>query len=131
MARAAAPSFAFSKEARARMDRLLHSAEYAPAVRDSYAPMQSLNVQPGEGACHGLSLPAIMPEACHHLFLYSERDPVCSPDEIRQYCSALASAVTGGASCHSVRIGGTHCDGLFWSGAEYTAAVRKTLALCV
>ena len=28
-------------------------------------------------------------------------------------------------SCRSARVGGTHCDGLFWSGAEYTAAVRK------
>jgi hypothetical protein len=35
---------------------------------------------------------AIMPAGCHHLFLYSEKDPVCSPDEIRGYVSALAAA---------------------------------------
>jgi hypothetical protein len=29
-----------------------------------------------------------------------------------------------------VRVRGTHCDGLFWSAAEYTAAVRTLLERC-
>ena len=75
-----------------------------------------------------------LPAGCHHLFLYSDKDPVCSPAEIRGYVSALAAASAADAaaggdaavgSCRSARVGGTHCDGLFWSGAEYTAAVRK------
>ena len=87
-----------------------------------------------------------MPEGCHHLFLYSERDPVCSPDQIRGYVSALAAASGAAAAargataepeaggragtCRSVKVGGTHCDGLFWSGDVYTAAVRKLLESC-
>lgn len=134
--------FTYSAAARARMDALLHAPAYAPAVRDSYAPMHGLVIQPCAGACHGLTLPATMPEGCHHLFLYSERDPVCSPDQIRGYVSALAaasgaaaaasSAAAGGSagSCRSVKVGGTHCDGLFWSADVYTAAVRKLLESC-
>ena len=135
--------FGYSAEARARMDALLTStsaaqqSRYDEAVRDSYAPMHSLVIQPCAGACHGLSLPSTLPAGCHHLFLYSDKDPVCSPAEIRGYVSALAAASAADAaaggdaavgSCRSARVGGTHCDGLFWSGAEYTAAVRKLFA---
>ena len=140
--------FTYSAAARARMDALLHAPAYAPAVRDSYAPMHGLVIQPCVGGtCGGgmvLTLPATMPEGCHHLFLYSERDPVCSPDEIRGYVSALsaasgaaaaargAAAEAGGVAgtCRSVKVGGTHCDGLFWTGDMYIAAVRKLFASC-
>jgi hypothetical protein len=140
--------FTYSAEARARMDALLRAPAYAPAVRDSYAPMHGLVIQPCVGGtCGGgivLTLPATMPEGCHHLFLYSERDPVCSPDEIRAYVSALsaasgaAAAARGSAAdaggvagtCRSVKVGGTHCDGLFWTGDVYIAAVRTLLASC-
>ena len=140
--------FSYSAEARARMDALLRAPAYAPAVRDSYAPMHGLVIQPCVGGtCGGgivLTLPATMPEGCHHLFLYSERDPVGSPDEIRAYVSALsaasgaAAAARGSAAdaggvagtCRSVKVGGTHCDGLFWTGDVYIAAVRKLFASC-
>jgi hypothetical protein len=122
--------FVYSAEARARMDELLHSPPYAPSVRTSYGPIASLQIHPCEGACHGLSLPSYMPETCHHVFLFSDADPVCSADEIRTYISSLASACdpAGGASCKSVRVRGTHCDGLFADGAKYTAAVKDLLA---
>lgn len=140
--------FTYSATARARMDALLRAPAYAPAVRDSYAPMHGLVIQPCVGGtCGGgmvLTLPATMPEGCHHLFLYSERDPVCSPDEIRGYVSALsaasgaaaaargAAAEAGGVAgtCRSVKVSGTHCDGLFWSGDVYIAAVQKLFASC-
>ena len=73
-----------------------------------------------------------MPEGCHHLFLFSEGDHVCSPDDIRAYISALAFASEASGSrvgsCKSVKVKGTHCDGLFWSAESYSAAVRELLA---
>ena len=100
----------------ARMEKLLRSDRYAPAVRTSYAPMHGLVPFPLRG--------------CHHLFLYSERDAVCAPAEIRRYASEVAAAAGGGSggSCESVVVGGTHCDGLFWSNVEYIGAVKRLLA---
>ena len=38
-----------------------------------------------------------------------------------------ASSSSGG-SCKSVRVSGTHCDGLFADRAQYVGAVRELLA---
>ena len=107
---------AYTDATSARMGKLLRSDPYAPAVRVSYAPMHGLVPFPLRG--------------CHHLFLYSERDAVCAPAEIRRYASDVAAAAAGGGggSCESVVVGGTHCDGLFWSSAEYVGAVKRLLA---
>jgi len=117
-----------SAEARARMDRLLHSEPYALAVRKSYAPMFRLaGIHPGPGVCHGLCSP--FPPTTHHLFLFSDRDPVCSSHDIRSYCNALAAAGRDGSGIvNCVKVKGTHCDGLFWSEAVYAAAVRDILS---
>ena len=43
-----------------------------------------------------------------------------------------AAAEAGGVAgtCRSVKVSGTHCDGLFWSGDVYIEAVRKLFASC-
>jgi hypothetical protein len=114
--------FLYSDATRARMDALLRSNDYALSVRESYAPMLGI-------------APFPFPGRCHHLFLYSDQDPVCSPEEIQRYAAEVAaangSAADGGRSCVSVRVRGTHCDGLFWSSSEYTSAVKELLARCV
>ena len=101
--------FVYSEEARLRMNRMLASEAYPYAVRDSYAPMHSLMPFPGHGRTK-------------HLFLYSKRDPVCSPDDIRRYSNDCVKEKT------CVVVGGTHCDGLFWSKKVYMEAVNLLLA---
>ncbi|KAL1519089.1 hypothetical protein AB1Y20_003356 [Prymnesium parvum] len=126
--------FSYSPAARERMDTLLRSSDYAASVRESYGAIGQLSIQPYPGGCHGLSLPTCMPHNCHHLFLFSEKDPVCNPDEIRSYLNSLAVAsdmeCKGVRSCKSVMVKGTHCDGLFWSTSEYRAAVYELLDCC-
>jgi len=102
--------FVYSKEARVRMNRILTSEAYPYSVRDSYAPMHSLMPFPdGSGRTQ-------------HLFLFSESDTVCSPDDIKRYAQECVKEQT------SVVVSGTHCDGLFWSKKKYMEAVSRLMA---
>ena len=105
--------FTYSIEARERMNKILHSEQYPYSVRDSYAPMHHLIPFPTFSMTGG---------STKHLFLFSEKDPVCAPDEIRKY--ALESVADG--TCVVVK--GSHCDGLFWSKKIYMDAVKELLA---
>lgn len=97
--------FQFSIQARERLNAILRSEAYPSAVRDSYAPMHKL-----------VPFPVASTE---HLFLFSEKDPVCAPEEIRKY--ARESVVLQ----RQVLVSGAHCDGLFWSPKLYLEAVKS------
>ena len=122
----------------ARLMQLLRSAPYAPAARDSYAPM------------HGLmpSFPLLNRE---HLFVYSRNDPVCSPADISAYAAETDAATdgretkgadgrraTGAGAGVGVGVGvgrvttleinkSQHCNGLFWDTKKYVDAVQALL----
>ena len=110
--------FTYSIQARERMNKILHSEQYPYSVRDSYAPMHNLIPFP---RCTTTTATATATTSTKHLFLYSEKDPVCAPEEIRKYAK---ESVTDG-KCVVVK--GTHCDGLFWSRKIYMDAVKDLL----
>ena len=112
--------FQYSVEARARMNAILTSEAYPYSVRDSYAPMHNLMPFPNPNPNTN---PRATTQKTKHLFLFSEKDPVCSPVEIRKYAT---ECVTKEVS-RCVVVSGTHCDGLFWSGKAYVEAVRELL----
>ena len=89
------------------MNVILNSKQYPLSVRDSYAPMHHLIPFPVKGT--------------KHLFLFSEKDNVCAPEDIRKY-----SRSSVGLS-QNVVVKGIHCDGLFWSGPMYCGAVEELM----
>ena len=101
-------NFEYTNVSRNRMNRLLNSNEYPLGVRDSYAPMHNIMPYPS------------LSSKTKHLFLYSNNDPVCSPDEILNYAHQCMDY-----KC--VVVGGTHCDGLFWSNKRYFDSVHELM----
>ena len=99
--------FEYDEQVRRRMDVILNSKQYPLSVRDSYAPMHHLIPFPVKGI--------------KHLFLFSEKDNVCAPEDIRKY-----SRSSVGLS-KNVVVKGIHCDGLFWSGPMYCGAVEELM----
>jgi hypothetical protein len=97
-----------SDGAKSRLRRILRSEAYPEAVRDSYAPMHSLVPFPVDDT--------------EHLFLFSDKDPVCDPQEIRKYAQESVTKQK------QVVVSGAHCDGLFWSAKLYLEAVRSVVS---
>jgi hypothetical protein len=110
--------FEFSSEARARLNSILRSEAYPRSVETSYGPMHSLIPFPTLWNKIGDEQSVAEIE---HLFLFSEKDAVCDPNQIRKYAHESVTRQT------QVIVSGTHCDGLFWSRKIYVEAVRSVL----
>jgi hypothetical protein len=109
-----------------RMNEILQGPAFERTIRANYDPIQSLYVGPDAN-----TLPPAMPSPCHHLFLFSSHDAICKTADTRAYSEAVRSAVksSDGGSCTTVQVGGTHCDGLWLDGKNYTQAVRAFMDL--